>query len=278
MDEQRLEDDSRRRAFKPPRQRAPRRRIKAPQVNLWQYRHGFGLGLVRAACAIGFGFVPAASSRFGDAALVLVAVALAVMVVAVVTLLQRMNRPLEWPLLADAATLFVLVPVLVTASAIEVADARFGGRGENFLAAASAVVLLYLIVATIATRGWSVRGASGQIGALPGPLSITIILLGTANFSAGGIWRGLSIAWMAAALITAVAVFVPVRYRPIVAPSALSLFAIFVVLQDASSGSGSPIGSGASAIAAIATACVAGVLILIPGIRTQQPQYIPPPE
>ncbi len=155
------QDDSGRRAFKPPRRRrTPRRQIRPPSLNLWRFRHGFGLGIVRAICAIGFGFVPTVSDRFGDAALALVSVALAAAVAGIVVMLIRMSRPLEWPLLADAATLFIL-------------------------GSATAVVLLYVIVVTIATRGWSHRGASGQLGALPGAFSITVVLLGTANFSAG---------------------------------------------------------------------------------------------
>lgn len=270
-------DDSKRRAFKPPRQRAPRRQYRPPSINLWQFRHGFGLGLLRATCAVGFGFVPPVSERFGDAALALVGVALAAVVAAVAIVLVRMNRPLEWPLLADAATLFVLLPVLVTASGIEVADVRFGGRGVNFLAAATAVVLLYLIIATIATRGWSLRGVTNQLGALPGALSITVILLGTANFSAGGLWRGLSIAWMVAAATTVLAAFIPGRSKALVAPVALALFAGFVVLTDTASGDGTPLGSGTSAIAAGTTAIVAAVLILIPGFGPAA-ERVPPPE
>lgn len=272
------QDDSRRRAFKPPRRRrTPRRQIRPPSLNLWRFRHGFGLGIVRAICAIGFGFVPSVSDRFGDAALALVSVALAAAVAGIVVMLIRMSRPLEWPLLADAATLFTLVPILVTASGIEVADARFGGRGINFFAAASAVVLLYVIVVTIATRGWSHRGASGQLGALPGAFSITVVLLGTANFSAGGIWRGLSIAWMGAALVTVVAMLVPARYRAVVAPLAFALFAAGVVATNAASDEAASLSSGSSAVAALSAAIVAAVLILIPGSRPiAEPE--PPPE
>ena len=271
------QDDSGRRAFKPPRQRAPRRQMRPPTLNLWRFRHGFGLGIVRATCAIGFGFVPAVSDQFGDAALALVSVALAAVVAGIVVSLIRMSRRLEWPLLADAATLFILVPILVTASGIEVADSRFGGRGVNFFAAAMAVVLLYVIVVTIATRGWSQRGSAGQLGALPGAFSITVVLLGTANFSAGGIWRGLSIAWMSAALVTVTAMMIPARYRPVVAPLAFALFAAGVVFTNTASDETASLSSGSSAIAALSAMIVAAVLILIPGSRPVR-ETEPPPD
>lgn len=270
-------DDEGRRAFKPPRRRLPRPRIRPPSLNLWRFRQGLGLGTVRAICAIGFGFVPAISDQFGDAALALVSVAMAALVAAIVLSLIRMSRPLEWPLLADAATLFILVPTLVTASGIEVADARFGGTRINFFAAATAVVLLYVIVVTIATRGWSQRGSVGQLGALPGAFSITVVLLGAANFSAGGIWRGLSVAWMAAALVTVLAMLAPTRYRPIVAPLAFALFAAGVVFTNASSDERASLSSASSAIAALCATVVAAVLILIPGSRPLR-EVEPPPE
>jgi hypothetical protein len=278
MEDERL-DDSKRRAFTPPPVRKRRQRPALPrtQFNLWHLRQSFGTGLARAVCAVGFGFVPSLGSRFGDSALAVAALGLALGVAGIVLLLYRSNRPVEWTLAADATALLVLVPVLATASGIEVADARFGGRSLNFLAAAAAVVLLYVVIVVIATRGGQVRDASGQIGALPGALSITAILLGTASFSAGAMWRGLALAWMVAAIVTVIAVIVPLRFRLFVAPAAFLIFAIAVVLPDALRGQGTSLSTGSSAIAVLATGCVAAILIFIP-VSSRASTEEPPPE
>lgn len=277
--EHQIPDDSGRRAFKPPRQR--RRRPRRPasvqrDFSLWDLREGFGYGLIRALCAVGFGFVPSFDARFGDASLAVVSSGLAMFVFAIVLLLLHAGRPAEWPLLADAVSLLVLVPVIITASGIEVSDARLGGRSTNFLAAAGAVILVYLIVVVIATRGGADRTASSQVGVLPGSLSIAIILLGTEHFSAGAIWRGLSIAWMVAAIATVTAMFVSMRARLFVAPAAFALVAIGVVVPDFLGDSERSLSSGSSGIAVLSTAVVASVLVLIP-LRPRSPTSRPAP-
>lgn len=269
-------DDSNRRAFRPPKR--PRRTFQRPSIpapDLWQYRHGFGIALSRAACAIGFGMVPGVSNRFGDAALVVVCLLLGLAVSGAVAMLHRAGRPLGWQLIADAITLMVLLPALITASGIEVADARYGGRGENFLAAAAALVLLYVIVTTVATRGWSDLRITGQTGAAPAALSITIILLGTNHFSAGGMWRGLSIAWMVAAGVTLMVTLSPGRFRQFVVPGTFLAFAVGVVMLNASS-DGRALSSGTSTVAALATAVVAAILILAPMLSTATKRTVPP--
>lgn len=207
--------------------------------------------------------VPGVSNRFGDAALVIVCLLLGAAVACAAAMIYRAGRPLEWQLLADAMTLVVLLPALITASGIEVADARYGGRGENFLAAAIALVLLYVVVTTVATRGWSELRTLGQTGAVPAAFSITIILLGTNHFSAGGMWRGLSVAWIVAAGVTMLTTLVPGRYRHWVVPTSFMVFAVGVVLLNASS-EGRALDSGTSTVAALATATVAAILILVP--------------
>ncbi len=258
-------DPVQRRAFKPPRRkRRPRRKPTPRSFSIWDMRDGLGYGLTRAVCAIGFGSVPAVGERFGDAALAVVASGLAVMVLVIVAALLRVGRPTEWRLVADALTLVVLIPVLATASAIEVADARLGGRSVNFMAAAAATVLIYLIVVIAATRAGADRNASTQIGALPGALSITAILLGTSHFSAGDLWRGLTISWMAAAFVTLCAMFVSLRVRAAVAPAALALFAMAIVVLQTSANGGGTLSSESSAVAMFAVAAVAIILVLIP--------------
>lgn len=269
-------DDSKRRAFRPPKQRRPRRRVSLPSPDLWRFRREIGIGVVRAACAVGFALYPGVAIRFADSALTVLSLIMGVGVAALVFLIYRAGRPIEWQMLADSTTLIVLMPVLITASAIEVADARFGGRGVNFLAAAAALVLLFLVVTTIATRGWADRRQEGQTGALPAAFSITIVLLGTNHFSAGGMWRGLSIAWMAAAVVTVLSGVVPARMRPLVVPVAFMLFAVGVVVVNASA-AGRALSSGASAIAALAVASVAAILILAPLIGPALTSQ-PPPE
>ncbi len=269
-------DDSNRRAFRPPKR--PRRTFQRPSIpapDLWQYRHGFGLALSRAACAVGFGMVPGVSSRFGDAALVIVCMLLGLAVAGAAAMLYRAGKQLEWQLIADAMTLMVLLPALITASGIEVADARYGGRGENFLAAAAALVLLYVVVTTVATRGWADLRLAGQTGAVPAALSITIVLLGTNHFSAGGMWRGLSVAWMVAAGVTLLVTLSPGRYRHVVVPVTFLIFAVGVVMLNASS-DGRALSSGTSSVAALTTAVVAAILILIPLLSPATKRTMPP--
>lgn len=278
-------DDSHRRAFKQPR---PRRRRRAPRaatghgVDLWGMRDGLGYGLTRALCAIGFGLVPGVSERFGDAGLALVAAGLALTMVLIVVALVRMGQLMEWRMLADAVTLLVLTPVLVTASGIEVADARLGGRSANFLAAAAATILIYAIVVIVATRAGTDRTVASQIGALPGALSITAVLLGTNHFSAGALWKGLAVSWMAAATITVLAMLVSLRARVAVAPMTFALFALGIVLLQSRSGDAGALSSESSSIAMGAVAFVAVILIFIPlprrrsRARHQNPDWISP--
>lgn len=242
-------------------------------------REGLGYGLTRAACAIGFGAVPMLSERFGDAALSLVSFGLALLMIAIAGGLVRLGRPLEWRLAADAITLSVLIPVLVTASGIEVADDRLGGRSTNFLAAALATAMIYLVIVVVVTRSGADRNPSSQIGALPGALLITAILVGTSNFSAVTLWRGLSVAWMVAAIATALATLLSLRARALVAPLAFALFAAGIVVAEIMSESERSLSSGSSGIAVLVTGGVAVVLLLIPlpqrRSRLHQPPFDP---
>jgi hypothetical protein len=249
-----------------------------PGIDLWHMRDGFGYGLSRALCAVGFGFVPSLSARLGDSALAIVSAVLAMLLLGVVFLLLRMNRPVEWRLVADSATLLVLVPVLVTSSGLAVADARFGGRGINFLAASAAVACLFVVIVVIATRGGADRNAAGQIGGLPAAFSIVIIIMGTSYFSAGAISRGLSIAWMAAAVVTVVVMLVPVGRRSIFAPAAFALFTAALVISDILGDGGSALNAETSAIAVMTTLFVAAVLIIIPIPPRRVRSAEPPPE
>ena len=272
-------DDRQRRAFKPPRQRRRReRKPRGTSFNLWEMREGFGYGLTRALCAVGFGFVPGVSDRLGDSALTVVSSLLAAMMVAIFVGLIRLGRAPEWRLIADAVALFVLVPVLVTASGIEVADARLGGRSSNFLAAAVALVLIYAITAIIATRGGADRNAASQIGALPGALSIAVVVLGTTHFSASAIWRGLSIAWMVAAVATVLAMFVPLNLRALVAPVVFLLFTVGVVVPDFLSENEAILDAGSAGIAMVTVVVVALVLLFIPSAPRRTRRIAPPPD
>jgi hypothetical protein len=258
-------DRVKRRAFKPPRQRRRvRRQSTGRSFSIWDMRDGLGYGFTRATCAIGFGLTPFIGGRFGDASLAIISAGLGLLMLAIVAGLMRMGRSTEWRLVADAITLLVLVPLLATASGIEVADARLGGRSTNFLAAAGATVLIYAIVVILATKAGADRNAATQIGALPGALSITAILLGTSHFSAGALWRGLAVSWMVAAIVTAFAMFVSLRARISVAPLAFALFALAIVFLESSNDDGRTLSSESSAIAMGADAVVAVILVLIP--------------
>lgn len=270
-------DNVKRRAFKPPRQR--RRRHREPTgrgFSIWEMRDGLGYGLTRAICAIGFGLTPVVGERFDDASLAIVSAGLGLLMFAIVAVLMRLGRSTEWRLVADAITLLVLIPVLVTASGIEVADVRLGGRSANFLAAAAATVLIYAIVVIVATKAGADRTAATQIGALPGALAISAILLGTSHFSAGALWRGLTVSWMVAAVVTAFAMFVSLRARVAVAPAAFALFALAIVLLESIADDGRTLSSESSSIAMVAAAVVAVILVFIPlpqrRTRVRRPQ------
>lgn len=228
-------------------------------------------------CAVGFGFVPGLERNLGESALTAVSWGLGLLLLGGIVLLRRAGRPIEWRIAADAISLLVLVPVLVMASSIEVADARLGGRSLNLLAAAVATLLVYLIVVTVATRAGADRTPASQIGALPGALAILIILLGTEYFAAGAAWRGLSIAWMVAAVASVVSTFVSVHARAIVAPVALALVAIGLLVPDFLGESERSLSAQSSGIAVIVSALAALVLILVPHRGRVRP-VLPPPE
>ncbi|CAN5769068.1 hypothetical protein BH20CHL1_BH20CHL1_04440 [soil metagenome] len=270
-------DRVKRRAFKPPRQRRRVRRYPTgSSFSVWSMRDGLGYGFTRAICAIGFGLTPSLGGRFGDASLAIISTALALLMFAIVAGLVRMGRPAEWRLVADGITLLVLVPVLATASGIEVADARLGGRSANFLAAAAAALLIYAVVVVVATRAGADRNAATQIGVLPGGLSITAILLGASHFSAGALWRGLTVSWMVAAIVTALAMFVSLRARGAVAPVTFAVFSLTIVFLESTKTSERSLSSESSAIAMGAAAVVAMILVLIPlpqrRVRAKRPQ------
>lgn len=270
-------DRVKRRAFKPPRQRRRARREPTGRgFSIWDMRDGLGYGLTRAICAIGFGVTPVVGDRFGDASLAVISAGLGLLVFAVVAALMRMGRSTEWRLVADALTLLVLIPVLATASGIEVADARLGGRTANFLAAAVATVLIYTIVVIVATKAGGDRNAATQIGALPGALSITAIFLGASYFSAGTLWRGLTVSWMVAAIVTVLAMFVSLRARVAVAPGAFALFAVAIVFLESTNEDGRTLSSESSAIAMGAAVVVAILLVLIPLPRRRTRLRRPP--
>lgn len=120
-----------------------------------------------------------------------------------------LRTPVRRDLAADAVTLACLVPTIVVASGIQLADARFGGRAENVLAAMGAVAAVFAIVAFI---GASERGAGFgfvALAALPAALSVAAIIGGTTVFAGGQTWQGLSLAWMAAAGATLVYLVIP---------------------------------------------------------------------
>lgn len=280
------DDRVKRRAFKPPRQRrrSARRKPTGRGSSIWDMRDGLGYGLTRAFCAIGFGLTPALGEQFGDAALAVVSAGLALLMLTIVAALMRLGRATEWRLVADAVTLLVLIPVLATASGIEVADARLGGRSANFLAAAAATVLIYAIVVIVATRAGADRTAGTQIGALPGALSITAVLIGASHFSASALWRGLTVSWIVAAVVTVLAMFVSLRARVVVAPAAFALFALVVVLLESSNDGAGTLSSETTGIAMGAAALIAVMLVLIPlpqrrSRASRQPaEWIQPPD
>lgn len=176
----------------------PRARRRRPLPADWPVL--LVLAISRAVVAAGFVFVPAFRPRLGDATLTVITIGLALGVAAAAGGVWHVLRtPVRRDLLADVVTLTCLVPTIVVASGIQLADARFGGRAENVLAAMGAVAAVFAIVAFTGASEGGTRFGFVALAALPAALSVAAIIGGTTVFAGGQTWQGLSLAWMAAA-------------------------------------------------------------------------------
>ena len=200
-------------------------------------------GVVRAVVASGYLLTPTVRVQLGDAANAALSCFLGlVVIVALIGHWYVRRGEARRDLAADVVSIVALTPSVIVAAGIQNADDRFGGRTANVLAALSASVALFAVVAIVARLDERIDFGSAAIGALPGAL-IVVSLLGDPHlYDAGAAWQGISIAWMVAAIATVVFGFLPVGARnfvPIVVFAAFGLWVILSGAGDATSGEGS---------------------------------------
>jgi hypothetical protein len=223
-------DDAARPRFRQPRLRFP-----------VDWRDWIVPTLGRAAAAIGFVLLPQVEARIGDAALAAVCLAVGAVAIALAFAVWYTTALVRRELIADAVSLMVLVPAAGVASGIELADARFGGRSLNFLAATLAILAIFCLSATIGSMGGSARGPVAQASALPAALVIAAVIGGAGRFSAGSLWQGVSLAWMTAAVLTLAMGVLPPARRVFVPTLGYAAFAIAMLFFGLASGSGASI-------------------------------------
>ena len=254
-------DPKQRRTFTPP----PERRERAWRAPDWppaDWRDGIVPGLSRAFCALVFAATPTLETRFAGAALTLVCLGLAGFVAALAYVAWKMNSAPAFMLLApDVAALGVLVPTVVVASGIEVADSQLGGRSVHFLLACLAVLGVLGIVALLAAALGVERPLLPPLACLAGALSIAVVLGGGERFAAGSLATGLSGAWMAAGLTTFGAGLFKPRLRALIAPTAYAACATLVIVAGAASSGRAGVSSGNAGLAYI-VAVGAGLAVL----------------
>jgi hypothetical protein len=254
-------DPKQRRTFTPP----PERRARVWRAANWpppDWRTGIVPGLSRAFCALVFAATPTLETRFAGAALTIVCLGLAGFVAALAYIAWKMNAAPSFTLLTpDVAALGLLIPTIVVASGIEVADSALGGRSAHFLLACLAVLGVLGIVACGAAALGVERPTLPPLATLAGALSIAVVLGGGERFAAGSLASGLSAAWMAAGLTTVAANFFPPRLRAMLAPSAYAGVASLAILAGAASSGRAGVSSGNAGLAYI-VAVLAGAAVL----------------
>lgn len=264
--------------FETPVDDAARPRFREPRLRFpVDWRDWIVPTLGRAAAAAGFVLLPQVEARIGDAALAAVSVATGAVAIGLALVVWYTAALVRRELVADAVSLLVLVPAAGVASGIELADARFGGRSLNFLAATLAILAIFCLCATLGSMGGSARGPVAQASALPAALVIAAVIGGASRFSAGSLWQGVSLAWMAAAVLTLAMGVIPPARRLYVPTLGYAAFAVSMLFIGLASGSGASIAGSTAALAVAATAFAGVVLIILgPGQAARMPSAPPP--
>ena len=250
-DRPQLEDQDQRK-----RRRFQRSRLRLPV----DWRDWLLPAVSRGAAAVGFGVFPRVQEQLGDAALAAIALMAGAFAIGLAVLVWYSTSLIRRELVVDAIFLIVLVPAVSVASGIELADARFGGRSLNFLAATLAILAIFSIGATIASWGGSARGSVAQASVVSGGLVIAAVIGGASRFSGADLWLGVSLAWMVGGAMTLVAALLPPAFRGITLTSVYTMFGL-VMLYTGLAGSGEPIEGSVATLAIMAT--VFPVLVLV---------------
>ena len=223
---------------------------------------------VRALIGATFLSLPAFDDRIGELALPAICVVLAVLTGIAAWATGHSEAQRSWSLNAtDAATLALLVPVVDVASGIEVADIRLGGATGHFLAAAVAVLAMVGIVSIVAALSSVESPPSAGIALLPAALVVAAAIAAAEQFAADNLGRGLTAAWMIAALATLLDGALAPRFRSLVPPVA---FAVFAIVVAAAGSTGGAEVSRANATIAFVTTAASGAALLISPIGTMR--------
>ena len=224
--------------------------------------------IARAAIATGFLLTPTVRAQLGDAAVASLAIFLAgglFMAGAGHWYFARGRARRD--LTADAFAIIALVPAATVAAEIQSADDRFGGRTTNVLAALAAVTMIFAIVALIARMDGRIDFGSAAAGSVAGALTVVALVGNPARFSASDAWQMLSIAWMLAAITSALFVFLPAGPRSVVPMTVYGLFALIVILLPADQAGG----RSSTDTLAILTLIVVGAIMVLIAPSSQRP-------
>lgn len=275
-------DDSKRKAFKPPRRRRrPIRWPSAPRSSTGGgVRDGWLSGLIvggnRAVAGVGFALVPVLESRFDDASLILVCLLLAGITGGVVFAdWWFTRRSPRRELAADLVSLAVLVPASSVARMIAVADSRLGGRDLNYIAAALGVLAVFLIIVSVSLSDESSPPSHSTIGVLPAAILLVALFAGSSAASTANLWQAASLAWIVSAIMTVVYGLAGTSWRSFIAPVSYALFAVVVLTavdQDSSRRTVSSVHQELS----VGILLLVGLILLAMGLWSASMRSIPP--
>ena len=253
-------DPQHRRTFTPPRPRRARRPLGWPPPD---WRTGIVAGLARVFVALVFAATPTLERRFAGASASLVSLALAAFVGSIAYVAWKMQSARSAVLLTtDVAALALLIPTVVIASAINVADAERGGqRGYVVLAGLAVLCVLGIVALVAATLGYT-QPALPALALLPAVLGIATVLGSGGRFAGNDLARGLSAAWIVSGLLTFVTWLVRQPLRPLMAPGGFAAFTSLIIVVGATSGNRASADATNVGIAYIIIALAGAMLLL----------------
>ena len=219
------------------------------------------VSIARAVCGVGFALFPVLEQRLGDTALVATCIGLAGITGAAAASVWYASRgPIRRDLAADIVTLLVLIPSLAVTASIFVADSRFGGRSDNFMAAILAVIFIFFIVALIGLSAPDLPRPWSPMAVLPAALAISAVIGSSGRFSAEDFWQGISLAWMVSAIATLAAGTIT-RLRSLLGPAVYFVFSLGIYLSRDITEESQRI-SQTSLNVALATVALIGIVIV----------------
>lgn len=215
----------------------------------------------RAGIATGFLLTPAVREQLGDASIAALSVFIAgALIMTLIGHWYFVRGQARRDLAADAFAVVALVPVGIVAAGIQGAEDRFGGRTANVLAALTATILIYAIVALIARMDDRLEFGDAAIGSLGGALSLAVLVGNPNRFATAELWQALSVAWMVAAVATVIYGVAPAIARSAIPVVVYGVFALVVALLPANELNQQ---SGADTLAILALLTTGAAMVLI---------------